>query len=146
MMFNQIIRMGCEATLPVAGRKGYQSFAIHDWTHQENQCVGPGEIVLINYKRTFVLSGSQGSGKYDSMFCSGVHCAVSTPLRARGAEGAVRAKQLLRSKSLLAFRVKLRFRIETWTVLAEKGESEATLYKTPLCHEIAPRFFFARAN
>jgi hypothetical protein len=30
----------------------------------------------------------------------------------------------------------------------KKGKSEATLYKTPLCHEIAARFkfFFARAN
>jgi len=31
-------------------------------------------------------------------------------------------------------------------MLFKKGKSEATLYKTPLCHEIAPRFFFARAN
>ncbi len=31
-------------------------------------------------------------------------------------------------------------------MLSKKGKSEATLYKTPLCHEIAPRFFFARGN
>ncbi len=31
-------------------------------------------------------------------------------------------------------------------MLSKKGKSEATLYKPPLCHEIAPRFFFARTN
>ncbi len=31
-------------------------------------------------------------------------------------------------------------------MLSKKGKSEATLYKILLCHEIAPRFFFARAN
>ncbi len=31
-------------------------------------------------------------------------------------------------------------------MLSKKGKSEATLNKTPLCHEIALRFFFARAN
>jgi hypothetical protein len=31
-------------------------------------------------------------------------------------------------------------------MLSIKGKSEATQYKTPLWHEIAPRFFFARAN
>jgi hypothetical protein len=27
-------------------------------------------------------------------------------------------------------------------ILSKKGKSEATLYKTPLCHEISPRFFW----
>jgi hypothetical protein len=57
---------------------------------------------------------------------------VSTPLGDRPAGGAIRAKQLHRSTSLLALRFE-----ESEAVLSEKEKSEATLYKTPLWQGLA---------
>ncbi len=54
--------------------------------------------------------------------------------------------KLLKSIWVTFLAVSQRFRTDPKRCCPKKGKSEATLNKTPLCHEIAPRFFFARAK